>query len=267
MKARTLLSVGLAVLTVACGSTARSSSSVPTTFPSASLPGHTFIATEAVGHKIVPGTMISLAFEGDTLSLNAGCNSMGGGYRINGGQLRVANMSTTEIGCEPARALQDKWLGEFFTAGPEIVAGDKSITLKSGATVVKLTDKVIVRPDVPLAGTRWNVETVISGETASSTSTPGWIEFSNDGRFKASNGCGQIEGTATVHDTTIAFAGKWTILADCPTASSVPHFDKLTKGTVHAAINGDQLTLSGPGWGLGLRADVGYVGPPDCANC
>ena len=267
MKTRTLLILGLAVLTTACGSSSRSSSSVPTTFPQASLRGHTFIATEVSNHTIVPGTMISIAFEGDTLSVNAGCNSMGGGYKINRGVLTVTDLATTEIGCEPARAAQDKWLGEFLTAGPEIVTGDQSITLKSGATVVKLTDKKIVRPDVPLAGTRWNVETVINGETATSNSTPAWIQFSNDGRFKASNGCGQIEGTATPHGDTITFAGKWTILADCPATASVPHFDELVNGTAHYEINSDQLTLTGPGWGLGLRADVGYVGPPDCANC
>jgi heat shock protein HslJ len=255
------------LLIAACGSTARSSSSVPTTFPPASLPGHTFIATEVSNHTIVPGTMISLAFEGHTLTLNAGCNSMGGEYKTNHGALTVANLATTVIGCEPARAAQDKWLGEFLTAGPEIVSGDKSITLKSGATVVKLTDKTIVRPDVPLAGTRWNVETVIDGDTASSTSTSAWIAFRNDGRFTASNGCGQIAGTATPHGNTISFAGKWTILADCPASASVPHFDKLLNGTVHYEIKSDQLTLAGPGWGLGLRADVGYVGPPECANC
>jgi heat shock protein HslJ len=267
MKTRMLVIAALSLLIPACGSSSRSSSSAPTTFPGVSLPGHAYIATEVIGHKIVPGTMISLRFEGETLALNAGCNSMGGGYKIKGGVLTVTNLATTEIGCEAARAAQDKWLGEFLTAGPEIVSGDKSITLKSGATVVKLTDKTIARPDVLLAGTRWNVETVITGDTASSTSTPAFIQFSNDGRFKASNDCGRIEGTATPKGDTITFAGKWAILADCPAAASVPHFEHLLNGTAHYEINSDQLTLTGPGWGLGLRADVGYVGPPECSNC
>jgi len=192
---------------------------------------------------------------------------MGGRYKVNDGVLTVTNLATTEIGCEAARAAQDKWLGDLFTAGPEIVSGDKSITLKSGATVVKFTDKKIVRPDVPLAGTRWSVETVITGDTATSSSTSAWIAFRNDGLFTASNGCGQIAGTATSSGSTITFTGSWTILAKCRVGVAVPFFDHLLGGTVHYEINSDQLTLTGSGWGLGLRADVGYVGPPDCANC
>jgi heat shock protein HslJ len=141
MKTRALLIIGLGVLAAACGSNSRSSSSAPTTVLAASLSGRAFIATEVIGHKIVPGTMVSLAFNGGALTLSAGCNSMGGGYKINNGVLTVSNLVMTEIGCAEVRAAQDKWLSDLLAASPELVTGDKSITLKSGATVVKLTDK------------------------------------------------------------------------------------------------------------------------------
>ena len=53
---------------------------------------------------LVAGTSIRLTFHDDgRLTASAGCNSMGGPVRTDGGRIAVADLATTEMGCDPER--------------------------------------------------------------------------------------------------------------------------------------------------------------------
>ena len=59
-----------------------SSDASPTPVAAADLAGRTFVSTTVTGFELIDGTEIRISFEEDHLSASAGCNTMGGAYRI-----------------------------------------------------------------------------------------------------------------------------------------------------------------------------------------
>src|SRR3990172_6688727 len=104
--------VVLGLLTVACAATA----------PGGSLDGREFLSTSVTDggavRQLVPGTRISLRFDDDRIGASAGCNIMGGTYRLDGGRLLVEGGAMTEMGCDEARSAQDNWLFGFLGSDP-----------------------------------------------------------------------------------------------------------------------------------------------------
>ena len=63
----------------------------PATPAPASLDGRTFLSTGSAGFEFVDGTVVRIEFRDDsTFSASAGCNLLGGAYRIDGDTLRIA---------------------------------------------------------------------------------------------------------------------------------------------------------------------------------
>ncbi|MCJ7710858.1 MAG: META domain-containing protein, partial [Chloroflexi bacterium] len=72
----------------------------PSGDPGADLDGRTFLSTDISGRTLVAGSRVRMTFQAGSLSANAGCNAMSGGYEVVDGRLRTGPMATTEIGCE-----------------------------------------------------------------------------------------------------------------------------------------------------------------------
>src|SRR5918992_2557978 len=115
-------------------------------------------------------TRITLNFvaDGHRLGAQAGCNQMGGPASFDGDHLVVDDMATTEMGCDPPRHAQDEWLARFLTSRPEWSRSGSTLTLDNGTARIVLEDRDVADPDRPLRGTRWVVDTIVEGETASS---------------------------------------------------------------------------------------------------
>src|SRR4029079_563678 len=100
---------------------------------------------------------------------SAGCNSMFGRYQLDGNVLVVSQMGTTDMACNPpALMLQETWYSQLLSSQPTITLDGDSLTLTSGATVVKMLDREVAQPDAQLVGPKWMVESIITGETGSS---------------------------------------------------------------------------------------------------
>ncbi len=82
----------------------------------------TSVTEDTKDRPLVAGTRISLQFFAEgRMSAQAGCNHLGGNGTIEDDRLVLDEMSTTEMGCDPARMEQDTWLGELpgFATGVE----------------------------------------------------------------------------------------------------------------------------------------------------
>ena len=83
--------------------------------PPGSLDGRTFLSTrvtrDGADRPLVAGSRIRLTFQADgTLGANAGCNSIGGAWKLEGGMLVYSVGSMTAMACEQPLMDQDTWL-------------------------------------------------------------------------------------------------------------------------------------------------------------
>ena len=184
---RTLLTLALAsaVLLGACGG-GGSATPGPT---GQGLEGRTFLSTGAQGRALVAGSTVRLAFQDGQVSASAGCNSMGGPYRIDGDRLVAGQLATTEMACDPALMEQDRWLADLLGGATIALDGD-TLDAHQGDHRLTLLDREVADPDRPLLGTRWVVDGLISGDAVSSVPAGviAALTFS-DGRVDVEAGC------------------------------------------------------------------------------
>jgi heat shock protein HslJ len=224
----------------------------------------TFLSTSVTeagrDRPLVPGSRIMLSFGDDgTIDAQADCNHLASSAKIEHSRLVVVGgLAGTEMGCDPALMDQDSWLAAFLMAQPTFRLSGDELVLGSDDTQIKLLDRRVADPDRPLAGTRWVVDTIIQGESASSI--PGdreaVLRFDGSGRFTGSTGCVEVTGTARVLSDTIRIAVDGEPV--CEPADAQPLHDavlRTLRGDVGYRIEARRLTLTGPGgWGLGLAA-------------
>jgi heat shock protein HslJ len=249
------LTVTLAVGACAAGTgTAGTPGATPAT-----LDGRTFLATAITGRQPVAGTTIRITFTDGRIGVSAGCNSMAGPYRLDGGRLVAAQLATTDMGCDPDRMAQDAWLAEFLGAGPEVALDGDALALASGGTRITFLDREVADPDRPLAGTRWVLDAIVSGDAVSSV--PAGVSASLrivDGRLELDTGCNTGGGAVTVGDASLAFGAVTLTKRACPgPAAEVERaVTAVLTGEVRYTVEADLLTLDGGGRGLTFRASA-----------
>ncbi len=168
------------------------------------LEGRTFLSSavtqNGVDRPLVPGTQVRLSFKDGNVGASAGCNSIGGTYRLEGDRLRVEAAGMTEMGCDEPRHAQDEWLSAFLSAGPSVTVADGGVILASGDTTIRLTDREIADPDRRLVGPLWTVTSIRTDDMMMSLADgpPASLQFTGDGNVELSTGCNQ--GSAVVAD-------------------------------------------------------------------
>ncbi len=278
MRTRTLLLplIGAALLagcTAGGGASSRSSAAPPSSAaspsPSASaraLDGRTFVSTGVTGRQLVTGTRITLTFREGRLSVEAGCNSMSGFYTLGAdGRLSLAEMLSTMMACEDGRMAQDEWLAKFLPGAEVALSGD-ALTLVNAGVSVTLVDRQTT--NMPLEGTTWRLDGLITADAVSSvpTGVAATLRF-HDGTVEVNTGCNIGGGPAAITGRTVTFAAMALSKRACTTwagAVEVQIMAVLT-GEQPYSIAGDSLTIGAPGRnGLMLRgaADVSATPSP-----
>jgi len=232
--------------------------------------GATFLSTSVTENgqpkALVAGTRITLNFveDGHRIGAQAGCNSMGGQVSFADGRMVVGDLATTEMGCDPPRHAQDEWVARFLTSRPQWSRSGSTLTLDNGTTQIALEDKKVADPDRPLRGTKWVVDTIVDGESASSVpaGAEAFLAFGDGAdrdRFAGNTGCNGMGGSSVVHEepSTITFSEVITTKMACEDDRMRLERAVLgtLKGDVRYQIDADVLRLDGPGGhGLRLRA-------------
>lgn len=254
----TLLATLAAVALAACsaGSSAQSSATPSGTAAASNPPSvaggpmvgnRTFVSTAITGHALVAGTTVTLAFRDGQLSASAGCNSMGGAYFIVGATLRIDQLASTEMGCAPDLMAQDQWLAAFLPSAT-VDLRPAGMTVTKGGVALELVDRQTT--NVPLEGTFWRVDALVTGDTVSSV--PLGVEATLvivGGTASIYTGCnwGSIGVTAT--GGRIGFSPISMTARGCEAAAAPVERAILTvfEGIQPYAIDGTSLTIGAPG--------------------
>lgn len=213
---RLLAAAGFAMLVAACAGGASPTPSPPSASPGGSAPpagfdGRAFLSTRVLvdgrERSLVPGTRIRIDFRAGRIGASAGCNQLGGDYRIEGGLLRLANAAVTEMGCDPERHAQDEWLFDFLGRGPTVTLADDVLTLSLGTTTITLLDREVAEPDLPLVGTDWVLASMLTGGTASSVpaGVVAGVHFGADGQVSVETGCNSGGGPYRIDGDRLVF--------------------------------------------------------------
>lgn len=251
----------VALLAVGCGGGQVSSAQAGGS-TGADLVGRTFLSTSVTEggrpRELAAGTKVSLWFAEDgRLVANAGCNTMTGQVRLNAGKLETPDgLSMTEMGCDAPRHAQDEWLAKFLQSGPSWRLDGNELALTSAETKLMLLDRSVAEPAPQVEGTKWLLETIYAGETASSVPPTGAYLIFADGRVTGSTGCNTLGGPATITGSNIAFGPLAMTLKACPDefARVEQAMTAVLQGTIPFKIEHSQLTLNpGAQQSLGFR--------------
>jgi heat shock protein HslJ len=82
--------------------------------------------------SLVSGTQIEMRFKSDSMSVNAGCNTLFGGASIDGDELVAPGLASTRKACDDALSQQDSWLADFLGSRPSIEVLDEGLWLFHG---------------------------------------------------------------------------------------------------------------------------------------
>ena len=256
-----LLAAVVAVLVAACSAGTGTPAPTmggepPAAADTGGLEGRTFLATDAFGRQLVPGSMVRLAFADGQIGASGGCNSMGGPYAIDGDRLVVQQLAMTEMACEPRLMDQDAWLANLLDGAAIRLDGD-TLTLSKDGVALTLVDREVADPDRPLLGTRWVLDGLITGDAVSSVpvGVVAALTFAN-GRVKVEAGCNRGGGAVTVAARTLAFGPiALTKMACEGGAMEVERLvSEVLSGDVRYTIEAGNLTLDAGAAGLMLRA-------------
>jgi len=208
---------------------------------------------------LVPDTRIRLNFSGTNLGASAGCNSIGGTYRIEGGRLVFEGGGMTEMGCDPQRHAQDDWLVEFLASKPAIRLNGTDLTLEGGSVVVSLRDRTVVEPDANIVGPTWTLVSIIQGDAVSSVpqGQSATLNFLADSRFELFAGCNRGGGTWKAVGGGIQFSEIMLTKMACDGPSATIEgavLGVIEAGSVSADITSNILTLQAGANGLQFEA-------------
>ncbi|HET6296072.1 MAG TPA: META domain-containing protein [Kribbella sp.] len=208
--------------------------------------------------QLAPNTRVRLQFMDDgRLLADAGCNTMGGKVSTGSGQLTVEDgLAVTDLGCDPPRHAQDDWLVKLLQNKPAWKLEQNKLDVTTADTVLVLQDRDTAEPDLVLDGTRWSLETVISGETASHSigSEKAHLTISGE-RITGSTGCNDLQGIVARTDDTLTFGELGTTRRAC--AGDAAALEKavlgVLNGEVSYSIDSNRLKLrAADGSGLDL---------------
>jgi heat shock protein HslJ len=218
----------------------------------------TSVTEAGVERPLVPGTEIRVSFRDGQLGASAGCNTIGGAYRLEGGRLAFDGGGMTEMGCDDERHEQDDWLVAFLGADPSVVLSGSDLALTSGDVVIELTDREVAQPDLELVGPTWQLESIISGDAVASMEgiEDATFEFGDDGTVTFNTACNEGAGRYEVDGDRLRFVDVVVTERACDgPAGEIEEavLPLLGADPMTFAIDADSLTLMSGDRGLVLR--------------
>ncbi|MEV0887652.1 META domain-containing protein [Streptomyces microflavus] len=189
-----------------------------------------------------------------------GCNHISADARVEGDRITFGKPVSTQMACDETTEKAEK---------AALAAMDGEVTAKLSGEKLTLTteggDTIALSEEKPagLVGTRWAVNTLLSGETA--TSVPAdlpkervpHLTFGEDGTVHGNSGCNSFHGKAAVKGSTIDFGPPAGTRKMCPEAEMEVERAVLAAldGPATYTIKGSTLTVtSKDGKGIGATA-------------
>lgn len=204
----------------------------------------------------VDGAAIPLPAGGRaTLDLGGGeargtafCNHWFATVRSEGSAFSLDGIGRTEMGCAPdVMAAETAYLAALAAVGT--AARDGGALVLTGDGVDLRFEPVPAVPDSPLEGTRWVLESVLEGGTASSTvGDPAVLLLGADRRAEAGTGCRTLTASWLLEDGALVLDDLLPDGAGCP--PGVERQDAHVTAVIGAGpaleLHEDRLTLTAP---------------------
>lgn len=147
----------------------------------------------AEGIDVVEGYPVSLSIDGTTAGGRSACNSYGARVVLDGSAVRFDQVSSTDIGCDPA-------VMDVEAAYIDALVRVRSWSIVGGQLQLDGPTPLVFgpRPAVPteaLVGTTWTLESLVSGDTVQSVGgEPATLVLLSDGTLTAGTGCRTLSG-------------------------------------------------------------------------
>jgi heat shock protein HslJ len=248
-----LMAVAMLVMATSCGDDDEASSS--DTLTTESLNGKTFLSTDVEGQTLVADTRITLRFEGTNLSAVAGCNTMTGGYTIEGDVLKVGALAQTRMACEEDLMAQDAWIVELLTGSPKATLADDVLTLATDATTVKFGDRAKIANGSALDGSAWTIVSLETGGTTAEAPENAYLAY-DDGHIFVATGCNRATGELEVGDGTVTIGANMAMTMKACEPDLMTWEQSLVgflQGELTYTVSGEDLTLSSDNGTLTLK--------------
>jgi heat shock protein HslJ len=204
---------------------------------------------------IVAGSRITLKVDGTKAGGSAACNTYGGTIQVSGSSVAISALSMTEMACQENLMASE---AAYLAALPRVttVALTGNSLVLSGPEVELRYTRVPAVADADPIGTTWILESLVSGETVSSTVAQATLQLGADGRIAATTGCRQVTGTYTISEgrVQVTLDPYDTIACAAPLGDQDTHVLKVLGGQPTIGVDGDRLTLTAGDKGLGYRA-------------
>jgi heat shock protein HslJ len=211
-----------------------------------------FLLQSNEGAELLAGASVRVGFRDKSLSFGADCNHMGGDFSIEGEQLVLVNVFSTEMGCDAERHAQDEWLQTFFTSRPTFELAGNNLTFKTDRARLVFLDREVADPDRPLVGTLWEVGNYVDGDTAMGLMgiEGPRITFAADGTWQARSVCLEASGSYVVEGDRVKLSNTRATQGECvENDKTAAEFVRsvLIDGELKYAIDAFSLTLEGSG--------------------
>ena len=247
----------LAVLVAACSA---GSSPSPSAVAPAGLLG-SWVLVEGTGPGgdvvIVDGYRITLEIEGPEVGGTSACNHYFGRIAVVGDALRVDELGGTEMACEPAVMASESAYWVALGAVIRWTRDGDSLTL-TGPDATLTYELLEPVPDAAMVDTVWVLDTLISGDAASSVEARTTLELGSDGTLAGSTGCRDLTGRYVINGdqvvvTDLAAHGE----CSAELTGQDDHVISVLEGEFTVRVEGSRLTLGAAGnLGLSYTAEL-----------
>ena len=204
---------------------------------------------------IVAGSRITLKVDGTQVGGSAACNTYGGTLEVHGSSVVISALSMTEMACEEDRMASE---AAFLAALPRATT-----VARSGDSLVLTGPELELRfalvppvADANLIGTTWILDSLVSGEVASSTlGERVTLELNGDGTISASTGCRDVTGRYTVSEgqVQVTLDPYDTIGCAQELGAQDTHILNVLSDGFSVAIDGERLTVTAGDQGMVYR--------------
>lgn len=208
------------------------------------------------------GATATLRFDAAEVHGRSFCNSFTAGYRLAGDAFRLDGLSSTEMGCAPAVMAAERAFVAALARVTTAVREGEDLVIGGDGVRLRFTPEADV-PDRALHGTRWVLQTLVDGASASSAAgEPALLVLGADGSAQASTGCRAGTGSWLL-DAGVLVVDGLAVTGRCAAdvIAQDEHVTAVLGSRPTPSIDGDRLTLGIPdGRGLVYRAEVDEQG-------
>ena len=151
---------------------------------------------------------ITMVIEGNQISGTASCNGYSGTFDLDGSEITIGPLATTQMACFPEETMQaETMFGEAMTRVETVTLDDELTLSGDGVELVFVALQPV--PDAELTNTVWQLDGLISHDAVSTPvlGTNATIEFFTDGSMLGDTGCRPFSGQYTISGDEVTVTG------------------------------------------------------------